>query len=186
VSDWARRVAEQLGRRSRARRNPVAKPSQAELRLQILKLQNKALRQFPSSPRQKETIRQYQELERQLRELYGDTVARRNPVAPLDERITQASKLFEDFSGHRAQIRHRVDAGRELGLPLKKGAKIPLVAFAELLEVKYRTIRDGEEQFYRHPFRASSRPLLAARHDGKRLYIVGGRYRFTDRGIVDE
>jgi hypothetical protein len=80
----------------------------------------------------------------------------------------------------------RLDAGRALGLPIAKGAKIPLLAFGELLEVKYRTTRDGQTELYRHPFRASSRPLLAARHDGSRVYIVGGRYRFTDRGIVDE
>lgn len=108
----------------------------------------------------------------------------RNPVPP--SKVKQGAQLFEDFTGHTPRVRRRIDAGRALGLPIKAGRKIPLVAFGELTEVRYRTIRDGKEEFYRHPFRASSRPLLAARHDGKRIYIVGGRYTFTDRGIVDQ
>jgi hypothetical protein len=62
----------------------------------------------------------------------------------------------------------------------------PLFAFGELLEVRYRTVRDGREEHYKHAFRKQSRPLLAARHDGKRIYIVGGRYRFTESGINDD
>jgi hypothetical protein len=101
---------------------------------------------------------------------------RENP-AP---RVEQAAKLLHEFSGHWPR---KVKIAREAGLDTRRH---PLLAFGELLEVKYRTIRDGEVEHYRHPFRASSRPLLAARHDGSRVYIVGGRYRFTDRGIVDE
>ena len=111
---------------------------------------------------------------------------RRNPAPRRSRTLEQAGELFEEFTGHQARVGDRLDASRALGLPIRQGAKIPLVAFAELTEVRYRTIRDGREEFYRHPFRASSRPLLAARHDGKRIYIVGGRYRFTDRGIVDQ
>lgn len=36
---------------------------------------------------------------------------------------------------------------------------------------------------YRHVFARGSRPLLAS--DGRRLYILKGRYRVTGRGIVD-
>lgn len=107
----------------------------------------------------------------------------RNPVPP--SQVRQAKSLGLSFSGHMPEVRKRIDAGKALGLPLKPGAKIPLLAFGELMGVKYRTIRDGREELYEHSFRKSSRPLLAARHDGYPLYIVGGRYRFTDRGIVD-
>jgi hypothetical protein len=111
----------------------------------------------------------------------------RNPVPPSSaSKRAQAAELFKEFSGHDAEITSRVDAGRELGLPIRKGGEIPLLAFGELLAVEYETIRDGVTERYRHAFRKASRPLLAARHDGERLYIVGGRYRFTDRGIVDE
>src|SRR5262245_50526432 len=109
---------------------------------------------------------------------------KRNP-SPRD-RAELAQELGEAFSGHRPELRGRLDAGRALGLPLKPGGKIPLFVFGELLEVRYATVRDGKLEHYRHPFRKGSRPLLAARHDGKRIYIVGGRYRFTDRGIVDQ
>lgn len=120
------------------------------------------------------------------RPLERESRARRNPAPRSSAQLAQAGELFEGFTGHRARVGSKLDAGRALGLPIQSGRKIPLVAFGELLEVKYRTIRDGKEEFYRHPFKAASRPLLAARHDGKRVYIVGGRYRFTDRGIVDQ
>jgi hypothetical protein len=108
--------------------------------------------------------------------------AKRNP----DDRVESAKRLGRDFSGRTPELNERIDASRTLGLPIAKGAKIPLFVFGEIVEVRYRTERDGREEYYKHPFRTSSRPLLAARHDGKRIYIVGGRYRFTDRGIVDE
>ena len=128
-----------------------------------------------------------EEGKRTIDQVYGTNPRARRNLAPRGSReLRQAGRLFADFTGHDPRIGERLDASRALGLPIQPGRKIPLVAFAELLEVKDRTIRDGKEEFYRHPFRASSRPLLAARHDGKRLYIVGGRYRFTDRGIVDQ
>jgi hypothetical protein len=119
--------------------------------------------------------------------LHGERKTRTNPVPPSSAvRVREAAKLFRDFTGHDAEITSRVDAARELGLPVRKGQKIPLLAFGELLAVEYETIRDNVTERYRHAFRKSSRPLIAARHDGKRIYIVGGRYRFTERGIVDE
>lgn len=108
---------------------------------------------------------------------------RRNPVPP--SRVKQAQSLGLAFSGHQPELAETLDASRALKLPLKPGVKIPLFAFGELMGVKYRTVRDGREELYEHSFRQTSRPLLAARHDGSRIYIVGGRYRFTDRGIVD-
>lgn len=58
------------------------------------------------------------------------------------------------------------------------------VAFGTLVEVVYISERDG--QHYRHTFRKSSRPLVVASSDGKQVQIVGGRFAFTDRGIVDK
>lgn len=51
--------------------------------------------------------------------------------------------------------------------------------------IEYETVRDGKTEFYRHKFKKKSRPLLYAAHDGSRIGIVGGRYEFTNRGIVD-
>lgn len=50
-----------------------------------------------------------------------------------------------------------------------------------LREVKYDSTGDVGPRV--HTFAAGSRPLLCS--DGKRLYIVKGRFRVTSRGIVD-
>jgi hypothetical protein len=110
----------------------------------------------------------------------------RNPVPPSSAaRIREGADLFKQFTGHDAELQDAGDAARELGLPIRRNEKIPMLAFGELLAVEYETVRDGKTERYRHSFRKESRPLLAARHDGKRIFIVGGRYRFTDRGITD-
>ena len=52
--------------------------------------------------------------------------------------------------------------------------------------ILYTTERDGNVEKYIHKFKKSSRPLLAASFDGKNLLLLGGAFRFTDRGIVDQ
>lgn len=49
----------------------------------------------------------------------------------------------------------------------------------------YRTDHDGKTELYEHPFQPGSRPLLCASSDGNQLLLLGGRYKFTARGIVD-
>lgn len=51
--------------------------------------------------------------------------------------------------------------------------------------IKYRTTHGGKTELYEHPFQAGSRPLLVASSDGRQLLLLGGRYRFGARGIVD-
>lgn len=89
--------------------------------------------------------------------------------------LDAADDLLNDFSGHRAR---EVLSVRER--PIKAGLVV-----GDLLGVMYATTRDGKRLQYCHEFRPSSRPLLVASHDGSRIGIVGGRYRFTDRGIED-
>lgn len=91
-------------------------------------------------------------------------------------RIAQAARRFQSFTGHKAE-----------SATLVPFPPYPVEAFAigNLVGVIYETIRDGERETYVHRFRKKSRPLLASTFDGSRLVIVGGRYRFTDRGIVD-
>lgn len=92
-------------------------------------------------------------------------------------RIAQAARRFQRFTGHRAE-----------SASLIPFPPYPREAFAigTLLGVIYETVRDGERETYVHRFRKNSRPLLASTFDGSRLVIVGGRYRFTERGIVDK
>ena len=61
-----------------------------------------------------------------------------------------------------------------------------VVAVIGYLEyVGYRTTHGNEVQPYHHPFAEGSRPLLCVSSDGRQLVLLGGRYKFTERGIVD-
>ncbi len=46
------------------------------------------------------------------------------------------------------------------------------------------TIHGGNEKFI-HTFRRDAAPVLAVGEDGTQLYLLGGKYRVTERGIVD-
>lgn len=97
-------------------------------------------------------------------------------VAPVvDGKIAQAAKRLKAFSGHEASEVITVD---------DKDFKTGLVV-GPVLAIGYETVRDGETLPYMHEFKKTSRPLLAASSDGKQLRIVGGRFQFTERGIVD-
>ena len=99
----------------------------------------------------------------------------RSAVDAYARELDQADELLNDFSGHR---------GREVLSVRERPIKTGLVV-GDLLGVMYATTRDGQKEKYGHEFRSKSRPLLVASHDGSRIGIVGGRYRFTERGIED-
>lgn len=90
-------------------------------------------------------------------------------------KVRQAAALYQAFTGHKATT------GKQVRLP---AASVGL-AIGPLLAVAYETTRDGKREKYMHEFRRGARPLLASSHDGLSLYLLGGAYRFTDRGIVD-
>lgn len=58
-------------------------------------------------------------------------------------------------------------------------------ALGPCAEIHYIATRDGETVEFNHRFAARSRPLLAVSSDGKMLYLLGGAFSVTDRGIVD-
>lgn len=99
-----------------------------------------------------------------------------NPVpASSKAAIKEAQELFSDFTGH---------DGKNIGkvkLPSHKAG----VVIGDCDGILYTTVRDGETESYIHKFKKNSRPLLIASHDGKTLYLIGGSFTFTDRGIVD-
>lgn len=88
----------------------------------------------------------------------------------------RAAKAFEDFTGRKpvkqrvAKLDSRDVAGWEMG---------------PMLGVAYQAKRDGVTRQYFHEFAKKARPNLIARDDGSKLYIEGGRYKVTDRGIED-
>lgn len=59
-----------------------------------------------------------------------------------------------------------------------------MFAIGQCDQICYRTTIGGEARRYKHRFHPGSMPMLAAGTD-ERLYLVGGRYRVTERGIVD-
>jgi hypothetical protein len=101
--------------------------------------------------------------------------ARRRPRTGDD--VTRAADLFERFTGHDAQNETRVTVP-----PLPKVAAV----IGECDGVLYTTVRDGQTERYIHKFRKADRPLLCVAPDGRQILLVGGRYRFTEAGIVDD
>lgn len=91
-------------------------------------------------------------------------------------KVKQAGDLYREFSGHSPD----------------EVVKIPMdwpdtvLTVGECDGILYSTIRDGELEHYVHKFRKSARPVLASSHDGTQLVLIGGNFRFTDRGIVDQ
>lgn len=104
----------------------------------------------------------------------GEQVMKKNP-APRS-RVAAAASRFARFTGHKANRSMRVH------IPSDSAG----LAIGPVLAVAYETVRDGKREKYLHDFRPASRPTLAASSDGKSLFLLGGAYRFTDRGIVDK
>jgi len=92
------------------------------------------------------------------------------------DEIEQAADLYERFSGHDPEAIGRVTVPR---LP-RVG-----VAIGEVDGILYSTIRDGKLEKYIHKFHKRDRPLFVVSPDGKQLFLIGGNYSFTERGIVD-
>jgi len=59
------------------------------------------------------------------------------------------------------------------------------VIVGHISRIDYDTTRDGRVLLAQHHFAPGSRPVLLAGPGKCELLIAGGRYRFTERGIVD-
>lgn len=103
---------------------------------------------------------------------------KRNPTTRTQSQDAQkAAERYHAFTGH-----DDIQATK---------IKIPAMPKAVLTVgdcdgILYTTIRDGVTEKYIHKFAKGSRPLLCASPDGKRLFLLGGAYNFTERGIVDK
>jgi hypothetical protein len=95
----------------------------------------------------------------------------------LDAKVRQATRLFEAFTGADADAVERVHV-RDI-------ADDVLVVVGKVDAIAYSTRRGGKRESYQHEFKSSSRPVLATSHDGRRLYLLAGAFRFTSRGIED-
>ena len=111
--------------------------------------------------------------------------SQRNPVPPssragryrsVRNQIEQAADLYERFSGHDAE-----EIGKVKIPDLPKVG----VAIGTVDGVLYSTVRDGVAEKYIHKFHKKDQPLFVVSPDGKSLFLLGGCYNFTERGIVD-
>jgi len=95
-------------------------------------------------------------------------------AAPAD--VKRAALLRERFTG---------EDTTPLGVfevpPLPKAVAV----IGECDGILYTTVRDGQKERYIHEFNSKDKPLLCAAPDGRQILLIGGRYVFTDRGIVD-
>jgi hypothetical protein len=88
----------------------------------------------------------------------------------------RAARGYEAFTGHKptkSQV-HKLDERDRAGYRL-----------GSMVGVAYEATRDGKKDQYFHRFKKKARPELVARGDGRQLYIAGGDYHITDRGIED-
>lgn len=110
-------------------------------------------------------------------------MARKNPVPKSSARrgkrvqVLKAARLLEDFTGSKPDNVVRIP---------KPSYPDAVTVIGECDGILYTTVRDGELEKYIHRFAAKSRPLLCSSPDGKQLFLLGGAYNFTDRGIVDD
>ncbi len=90
-------------------------------------------------------------------------------------KIQTAAKLYVKFRGEEPEFVETVHLN----------VAPVMLLIGELDGVLYTTRRDGKRESYIHKFKKNSRPLLASSHDGKTIYIIGGRYEFGEAGIID-
>lgn len=89
--------------------------------------------------------------------------------------VKRAIKLFRSFRDAEPEEILTVQ------VPLPKAA----IVVGHVDYVGYTTTHEGKKVAYEHKFRAGSRPLLCASADGTQLLLLGGRFEFTEQGIVD-
>jgi len=97
----------------------------------------------------------------------------KNPVRGRNYR--KAVSLYKDFHGEHPK---HVDDWDIV---------VPSVALqvGKVTGIMYKTKMDGKVQEFLHEFTGKAQPILASSADGKQLLILGGDYKFTERGIVD-
>lgn len=93
----------------------------------------------------------------------------------MHKQIRQAVALYESFRERKPKKIGRVS--------LLVPKAVACIGYVEGID--YRTTHGSEPVAYHHSFAAGSRPLFAVSADGRQLILIGGRFKFTERGIVD-
>jgi hypothetical protein len=89
--------------------------------------------------------------------------------------VKRAAKLYEDFRERPAR--------RARSVRLKLPRAVMVMGYCDAIQ--YRTTHGGKSVRYKHTFAPGSKPLLCAGPGRNQLFLIGGRYHVTERGIVD-
>jgi hypothetical protein len=87
----------------------------------------------------------------------------------------RATKLYEDFRETKVK--------RTRGIRIRYPKAVAIMGYCEA--ILYSTTHNGVAKLYKHKFAKGSRALLCAGPGKSQLYLIGGRFHVTDRGIVD-
>lgn len=93
----------------------------------------------------------------------------------MNREVKNAKHLYESFRESPA------NRARVVRVRLPKAAAI----VGKVRAIEYDTTHGGRATLYRHDFTRGSAPLLVAGTADGQLYLIEGRYHFTERGIVD-
>lgn len=90
--------------------------------------------------------------------------------------LLQARKRFRDF--------HERDPRGVNDIVNIGGVSVPTLGLAvgDFYAITYRAVGDGH--LYTHQFGSTNRPLVYVNSDGRQIYILGGGYKFTNRGFI--
>lgn len=89
--------------------------------------------------------------------------------------IRSSAALYEEFREEAPQRARRVD--------FKVPHAVAVMGHVEF--IGYVTTHAGKVHLYVHQFAEGSRPILAAGKGRNQAFLIKGRYKVTDRGIVD-
>jgi hypothetical protein len=108
----------------------------------------------------------------------GDGTAAVEPLGVEMRGVDKAARDYAAFAGKPADRIQRFPAKTLSGTAWKLGT---------MRGVLYEADLEGEgKTLFFHPFKKSARPTLAVLHNGRTLATLGGAFRVTERGIVDE
>ena len=162
-------------------KNPVARPTLKALAADLLReyhdnCEPAACKLFDKFSRMHDLLKKDEAvLKREFNALLEDR--KPNPVPP--SKVVQrrnAADLYTRFTGHEALEEVTID---------KPVLPDVMLVVGDIDGIMYTTVRDGVTEKYVHQFKKKARPLFCVSHDGKQIYLVGGEYDFTERGIVD-
>jgi hypothetical protein len=87
--------------------------------------------------------------------------------------VARAKKFYRNF--------REIEPTRARKIRVTLPRAVAVMGYLEAL--MYFTTHGSKAVRYKHKFAPGSRPLLCT--DGRRVFVIGGRYHVTDRGIVD-